>query len=246
MTVKEIYDVIDGFAPFDTAEEFDNPGILVGGAHKEVHRVLVALDLTKEVALEAARKNADMVLTHHPAIFHPLSSVDLDSPVAILVKNSIPLISAHTNLDKSVTGTSAYMTRLLGLRDVEYRGYLAVGNLEKETDIGEFCALVKKVFYADKIRAAVGKKKIKRVAVCAGAGGDMIYEAAGVADVLVTGDVKHNYFIDAGNMGFSLIDAGHYETEKAYIPELVRIMTEKTGLEFFESETEKRPYDIGE
>ena len=74
----------------------------------------------------------------------------------------------------------------------------------------------------------MGSKKIKTVAVCGGSGGDMLYDALNVgADALVTADVKHNIFLDAANIGFTLIDCGHFNTEDVVIEPIKSILSKK-------------------
>ena len=62
---------------------------------------------------------------------------------------------------------------------------------------------------------------------------------------MITGDVKHDAFIEAKSLNIALIDAGHYETEKIYMPCLLKLLKEKTDLEIVLSEKEERPYLIG-
>ena len=80
-TVKNIYDYINSIAPFDTQEEWDNSGHLIGDFRKEVKTCVMALDATKEVCLFAKSVNADLLLTHHPIIFNGVDSVKADSVV---------------------------------------------------------------------------------------------------------------------------------------------------------------------
>ena len=67
--VKEIYRVIDEFAPFETQMDFDNAGFLVGWGGQEVSRVLVSLDITQAAAEEAGRRGCQLIVSHHPVIF---------------------------------------------------------------------------------------------------------------------------------------------------------------------------------
>ena len=53
--VRNIYRFLDRIAPFRTQEDFDNAGFLVGRGDREVNRILVALDITGEVAGEIGR-----------------------------------------------------------------------------------------------------------------------------------------------------------------------------------------------
>ncbi len=73
--IRDIYDIIDAVAPFSTALDFDNSGLLVGDGNTQVTRVLLALDITPVVVAEAAAMNANLILSHHPVIFHPLKSL---------------------------------------------------------------------------------------------------------------------------------------------------------------------------
>ena len=101
-TVKEIYDAVDRFAPFSTQMGFDNAGLLVGRADTAVTKVLVALDITLPVIQEAAELGAQLILSHHPVIFHPVKTILEGDPtgdkLTALIRHGISAICAHTNL----------------------------------------------------------------------------------------------------------------------------------------------------
>ena len=117
VTAKQIYDYIDGIAPFDTAMSFDNVGILTGSQDTETSLVLVALDATAAVIEEAAQKGAGIIVTHHPVIFHPLRTLSWDNPAYLAAKHGITIISAHTNLDISRNGVNATLSHRVGLQE---------------------------------------------------------------------------------------------------------------------------------
>ena len=71
MTVSDLYRVIDSIAPFDTQEEYDNSGFLVGDPAQEVSCILMALDVTPAVVDEAVECGAQLIITHHPLLFTP-------------------------------------------------------------------------------------------------------------------------------------------------------------------------------
>ena len=71
-TVREVYRALDRWAPFSTQMEFDNAGFLVGRGETAVTKILVALDITKEVIREAAEQEVQLIVAHHPIIFHPV------------------------------------------------------------------------------------------------------------------------------------------------------------------------------
>ena len=118
MIIQEIVAFLDSRAPFATAEEWDNPGLLVGSGSQPVTGVLVALDATPS-ALEAARAmGANLLVTHHPVIFSPLRRLAADSLPYRLAAEGIGLIAAHTNLDKAAGGVNDALAACLGLENV--------------------------------------------------------------------------------------------------------------------------------
>jgi putative NIF3 family GTP cyclohydrolase 1 type 2 len=57
------------------------------------------------------------------------------------------------------------------------------------------------------------KSKVRRIAVCGGAGSFLISRAKAVkADVFVTADIKYHEFFDAEGE-ILIVDIGHYESE---------------------------------
>ncbi|MEG1994493.1 MAG: Nif3-like dinuclear metal center hexameric protein, partial [Oscillospiraceae bacterium] len=125
--VKDILDFINSFAPFNSAEDFDNVGLLVGNKNAEVKKVLVCLDCTDEIISEAIDLGANLVITHHPVIFSPLKKMVSDSIVYRLVQNSISVISAHTNLDIAPMGVADSLAEKMELKNIQP---FALGNVE--------------------------------------------------------------------------------------------------------------------
>ncbi len=218
MIVYDIYDFLDEKYDFSSALPYDNVGLLVGDGRETVKGVLVCLDCTDEAITEAVSKGANLIVTHHPVIFDPLKSVTEQSLIYRLVRNGISVISAHTNLDAADGGVNDTLCETLGLSNVEkifdsedfaYR----IGELSEAVSSDELARTV-----SDRLNITakfVGSNTfIKRVAVCSGSGGSMLFEVAGQGvDAFVTADVKHNVFMDAHLLGLTLIDAGHFNTE---------------------------------
>ena len=119
MTVQQIFDLIDRFAPFETQSEDDNSGFLVGSPSQEVTAALFALDVTEKVIDEAVSLGAQLIVTHHPLMFSPLSALtDADYEgrlIRRLIRENISLIAAHTNLDQAPGGVNDTLAERCGL-----------------------------------------------------------------------------------------------------------------------------------
>ncbi|MCO7175697.1 Nif3-like dinuclear metal center hexameric protein [Sporolactobacillus kofuensis] len=107
------------WAPKKLAYEHDKIGLLVGTLHKKIKKVMVTLDVLENVADEAAEKNVDLIIAHHPLIFHPLKNVRSDEGqgkiVTKCIKNDIAVYAAHTNLDLADGGVNDMLADQLGL-----------------------------------------------------------------------------------------------------------------------------------
>ena len=119
MLIREVTDVIERFAPLAWQESYDNAGLIVGRPDDEVHRALLAVDVTDEVMAEAEREGCDMVITHHPIVFHALkrfNSADaVQRCVERAIRRGIALYACHTNLDSAPGGMSWYLADMLGI-----------------------------------------------------------------------------------------------------------------------------------
>ena len=247
--VHEIEEALSALAPKELAESWDNVGLLVGGPDREVRKVLAALDVTGAVAGEAERLGAELIVSHHPVIFHPARSVTDRDPAGRtlirLVERGISAICMHTNLDRAHGGVNDALAARLGLARVEELpggdGILRMGELPGEMPLPAFLAWVKTALRPNGIRYADGGRPIRRVAVGGGACGEYFRAAAEAGcGALVTADAGYHEFLDAGAMGLTLVDAGHFPTEDVVCSVLVRYLEEKfPGLEVVKSAVHK-------
>lgn len=242
--VKEIYQLIDNFAPFETQMDFDNAGFLVGRGDSTVERVLVALDITKVVVEEAVRRGCQLIVSHHPVIFGGVKSVTDETVTGrvllALAENGLSAICAHTNLDAAEGGVNDCLAQRLGLTDtvlleqdgMDRRGRAyGIGRIGQAHKTGvsgaEYAAYVKEKLGARSVRFEDAGIPVSRVAVGGGSCGSMLEQvrAAG-CDTFVTADVKYDVFLSARAMGINLIDAGHYATENVVCPALVKLIAQ--------------------
>ncbi len=222
-TVKDIYDFIDTFAPFNMQEEWDNSGLLVGDENKTVNKIIFALDITTDVINQAIRCNADLIITHHPIIFKPISNVLNDCLIYKLIQNNISIICAHTNYDKAVGGVNDILCDTIGLKSYEKLDgtCLNIGNLDIPYSSRDFANMLKEKLNCD-IRFNSYDTFISKIAVCSGSASDYLALAKGLdCDALVTGDASHHAFLDADEMNMNLYACGHFETENIAIEPLL-------------------------
>lgn len=218
--VKDFYGYLNSIAPFETQEDWDNSGMLVGDMDAEVKKVAVVLDITHEEIKKAKAIGADLIISHHPVIFNPIKSVTRGSVPYELVASSINALCCHTPLDIADGGTNDSLAKLLGIEVTRTEDpILRLGTVEPTTAENLAGKIAKTL--NTKVRYADAGRKIEKIAICTGAGCSLI-EAAGEIDAFITGDASHHNFLDCIQTGITLIAAGHYETEIVVVPVLVK------------------------
>ena len=247
VTAKEIERIIDELAPFETAESFDNVGILYESG-KETEGILLALDITVDTVKEAAERGCGILVSHHPILFGGISRLRFDDALAIAVKNDVSLIAAHTNLDKARGGVNDTLAELLGLSLTGdfCDGLGRVGTLSEPMLPADFALYVKERMGLGAVLAVVGERMVKTVAVGGGAYDFVLPAYLANADALVTGELKHHHALEAKRLGLTAVAAGHYATENQVVSALKRyVAAQVTGkAECFESESGKDPLSV--
>ncbi len=228
-SVSEILTFLEEKAPCGLKLDFDNVGHLVGRSDAVVTRVLTALDITDEVISEAVEMGAHLIVSHHPLIFFPVKSVTdgnwTGQRILTLAEKGIAAICMHTNLDAAQGGVNDVLMETLGGRVTEtldpVSGIGRIGVLPEEMDFGDFLLRTKKALNSNGLRYHDAGRRVKKIACCGGSGGDDIALAAEAGcDCYVTADVKYDQFLEAKNLGISLIDGDHFCTENVIVPVL--------------------------
>ena len=262
MTVKDILNCITEIAPLHWQENYDNAGLQVGDLNAQTNKALIALDVTEELLDEAIAKHCDLVISHHPLIFHGLKHITpqtfIERIIMKAVKHDIAIISMHTNLDNSYLGVSRVLAERLGLKNLhllqpssaepELCGAGMVGEFDIPMEETDFLGLVAKTIGSPCLRhSALTGRKVKKVALCGGSGSPFMQDAlrCGV-DVYLTADVKyHDFFVPEGRL--LLVDGGHFETEqftKQLISELIRKKFPTFAAAIAETETNSVHYFV--
>ena len=240
MKVRDIAAAIESFAPLALQESYDNAGLIVGRMDDDVHKALLAVDVTEEVIAEAVAEGCDMIITHHPIIFHAMkrfnSAAQTERCVEEAIRRGIVLYAAHTNLDSTPDGMSWRVAQMLGLENIavmqptntEGAGFGVVGELAEAMPSADFMRRVMERFDVKALRHSdVVKAEIRKVAICTGSGGSLIDDARkSGADIYLTADLRYNDFMRHEN-AIILADMGHFESEYCAIQILFDILSKK-------------------
>ncbi len=247
ITVKDIIDFTESFAPISSAADFDNSGLLVGSDEQEVTKALITLDITPEAVKEASALGAQLIISHHPVIFNPLKKLSTDSVPYLLAQSGITALCLHTNLDIAEDdGVNVCLAKALGLSDIKMfpEEFVCLGVLSEALSTEDFVKLVKSSLHADCVCYTKGDKLIKTVGMCSGAGGDMYHDAIRLgADAFLTGEAKHHEYLEATASGIPLVVAGHFFTEDiAMLPLKNKLSKQFPQVEFIKSTACQNPY----
>ena len=237
-TVREIEQALFELAPREGAMDWDNVGHLLGDPDSQVSRVLVALDITEDVADEALAHGCELIVAHHPVMncrWLPVQSVRSDTPqghlLLKLLRNGVSAICMHTNLDVAWGGVNDILAEKLKLVDpgpLCDNGLGRVGRLEEPMDLADFVRFVSRSLGCNGVRYAGAGKPVCRVAVGGGACGDFEDDAIRAGcDTFVTADLSYHQFLDAKPKGINVIDAGHFPTEDPVCGRLITYLTDR-------------------
>ena len=234
MKIIDLINRLDELFPRDLSCDWDNDGVMCAvDTEREASRILCVLDVTDEVIRYAQNNKFDVIISHHPLIFKPLSAVFDKDPaqkvIIDLIKNNITVLSYHTRLDAAPGGVADALCDLIGLSNVETVGsdgesILRIGNVN-ETDLTSFSSKVKSALECPFVLTSNQINNVSRVAVCPGDGKDFVQLAKSLgADTYLTGRLSYNIMCDAYKLGLNLIEAGHYFTERKIAHRLADIV----------------------
>ena len=251
MLLREIINSIESVAPRSAQEAWDNSGMQVGDTGRDISSVLLTTDITEDVVNEAIICGCDLIISHHPLLFHGLKQVCGQTPqarvVEMAIKHNIAIYSAHTNLDSVIGGINTKLAEHLGLSDVRLlteSGLGAIGTLSQPMNYADFIAQVNQILDCSYVRyTRAAKETVETVALCGGSGAEFIDQAIEQgADVYLTADCKYHEFQDAeGRIG--LIDIDHWYSER-HARDIFRDIIEPLGIKTIISKNDKTPIQV--
>lgn len=223
-SLEEIIHVLDEHFPLSTQESWDNSGLQIGNPSDGITGAVLSLDLTDEVIDKAVETGSNLIITHHPLFFRPVTSLTEDNPKGMmairLIRERINLYSLHTPADKAEGGLNDWIVEKLGLISPEHDkvdGFLITGTLPEPVSAEKFAMKLKEIFGLEQMEADFSySSTIRKVAVCSGSGVGCAETAiAHGADTLVTGDVKWSNFIELHGR-LNICNVTHFHSEKQF------------------------------
>ena len=255
MKISELLNIIEQIAPADTVWDKDNIGLLVGHHDRQVTSALAALDVSLDVINEANERGAQVILAHHPLIFGGVGTVTDETAtgrrVMALLRYDIAAICLHTNYDGAEGGLNDELARLIGLRDVrvlvnQNGEYGRCGELAESMTASGYARFVKETLNVSALRYHDAGRPVNKVSVGSGGSGKLFERAvAAGCDTFVTGDVGHNIFCDARDVGINVIDATHFATEDIMCDLLIRQLASRAPeLTVTKARASRAPYEV--
>jgi dinuclear metal center YbgI/SA1388 family protein len=263
--IIEVVNALEQFAPLPLQEDFDNAGLQIGLTEADVSGALLCLDVTEAIVDEAVALGCNLIVSHHPLIFHPLRRITgegyVQRTVMKAIEKHITILSMHTNMDSARGGVNYKIAEKLGLTNLRFFGKqqeVPAGPGSEETVTGgegvigewtdpqaadDFIIQLKRTFDVECVMAnELLRRPIRRVALCGGAGDFLLDQAISEgADAFLTGEMHyHQYFGHEQQIQIAVI--GHYQSEQ-FTNEIFRdIIQEKCpGVKCYLTRTNTNP-----
>jgi len=253
----EIMNFMEEIAPSSDALDWDNVGLQVGDPNSPVNSILLSLDVSPSIVGEASGMSADLIISHHPLIFRPISSIDFSQPVGQiirdLIRHGIALYSSHTNLDRCKEGTGISLARKLGLKDIrqysedekDEMNMVVTGNFHHPLSLEELLELFRKKIECKNMRIVGNPRNLLATAIIPGSGGSIITKLKSHYDLIITGELSYHDALTVDYQGRTVVLLGHFISEKPVMYHLRELLTGKfPSLSINVSTNEGEPYRV--
>ena len=250
MLLAKIYEILNAEIPHRLSDEYiaaygghDNSGILVNTGD-EINGAIFSLDLSEGAIARAKESGANLIVTHHPAIFFPVSELSVGNALGRKLidcaANGISVIAMHLNADCAPRGVDFYLAQAAGakaeenvpVQRISEGGYGRVFSVEGCT-VNELSEKVKNTLGAKRVWVFGKDNYIERVASFCGAGVDgdsMKIAVDGGAQALISSDIKYNYICEALENGMNVIQLTHYASENYGFKKIYQHIKDKLGV----------------
>ncbi len=248
MLLEEVINIIESVAPLSIQEGWDNSGLQIGDKKADVSSVLLCTDVSEAIVDEAIAKGCQLIISHHPLLFHGLKTIQGQNPqercVIKAIQHKIAIYSSHTSMDSYLHGVSGRMAEKLGIYDYrilsltgEDVGLGVIGELPEAVSFDAFLHQVAQTFGTSCVRYTRAiKDKVRTIAMCGGAGAEFTQVAiAQGADVFISADFKYHEFQQAEGV-IAVLDIGHFESEQFTKEIFAELLAGKVNTHFAEKD----------
>lgn len=213
MILKDLIKILNEISPFELQEAWDNSGLIIGDENKEIKSVVLSLDIDESL-IDIAPENS-VLLTHHPLIFSGLKQLNFNEYPANLIqkmiKKNISHIAMHTNFDK--THLNRYVgEKILGFEIADEESFVL--KMHCDMSFENLMLHVKSRLGLENLKVVKGKEYIETIALTTGSGASLLSFVD--ADCFLTGDIKYHDAMQASSLNLSLIEIGHFESERFF------------------------------
>ncbi|MDY6240540.1 MAG: Nif3-like dinuclear metal center hexameric protein [Prevotella sp.] len=251
MKIIEVVNALERFAPLPLQEDYDNAGLQVGLTAADVSGALLCLDVTEQVVDEAVANGCNLIVSHHPLIFHRLSCISdadyVQRTVMKAIEHKVAIVSMHTNLDAAEGGVNFKIAEKLGLCDVRFIGKTqtatapqplgaattdtttevrggegVIGRFAEPMAADDFLLLVKQRFDVECVMAnELLRRPIATVVLCGGAGDFLLPVAVKAGADAFLTGEMHYHQYFGYEQRVQIAVIGHYQSEQ-YTKEILR------------------------
>lgn len=251
MKIIEVVNALERFAPLPLQEDYDNAGLQVGLTAADVSGALLCLDVTEQVVDEAVVNGCNLIVSHHPLIFHRLSCISdadyVQRTVMKAIEHKVAIVSMHTNLDAAEGGVNFKIAEKLGLCDVRFIGKTqtttapqpfgagtpgtptevrggegVIGRFAEPMAADDFLLLLKQRFDVECVMAnELLRRPIATVALCGGAGDFLLPVAVKAGADAFLTGEMHYHQYFGYEQRVQIAVIGHYQSEQ-YTKEILR------------------------
>ena len=228
MKIRDLDKELSVFYPASLSCDWDNDGLLVSpDPDAEITGVLVSLEVTDGAIEETEKYGYNLILTHHPLIFHPLSALTPDTGVGrrvtALLSRGISTLAYHTRADAAPGGVNDRMAELLGLSDVSTfaDGVPRIGTLKTPKPPVEIAKTIGEITGAKNVLWSGAARTVRRIAICCGDGKDYLAAACDAgADLYLSGELNYHFRLDADDLPMLTCEVGHGRSEMPFLDTL--------------------------
>jgi dinuclear metal center YbgI/SA1388 family protein len=233
MELEKVIETLEQIAPLELADDFDVGKIgLILGLENDIKKIAVALDANFYILKKAVEMRADLLITHHTLIFHPINKISksLAFSLKLAFENGISLYTMHTNYDREREGINGALAVKIGLKNCETADIGKIGEVEPCSSV-ELASHISECLKTPVVYAGQ-REGIRRVMVIGGSGFKGEFLEIGRAnriDAFISSELKHEVL--RAYEDICLIDATHYATESPGMEALCLRLRERLEIE---------------